>query len=104
MKQSKDGNSKARALIEKPSLAELAMGGGQSRADDADAEPSDETRIREARYVGRGHADGQDLDDWLAAEAAVGGAAQRVELTAVPWTCWLAAPARAADCRSMADH
>ena len=73
MKQSRNGNSKARALIEKPSLAELAMGDGQSRADGADAEPSRETRIREAayaRYVGRGHADGQDLDDWLAVESA----------------------------------
>ena len=55
---------------------------GESGPIDAAAPPAVETdstrldRIREAAYqmyVARGHQDGHDLEDWLAAEAALGG-------------------------------
>ena len=55
---------------------------GESGPIDAAAPPVVETesarldRIREAAYrmyVARGHQDGHDLEDWLAAEAALGG-------------------------------
>lgn len=66
--------SDSHALIEKPALAVVKMpdGGATSIAPAADASRTE--RIREEayrRYESRGHADGHDVEDWLAAEAAL---------------------------------
>lgn len=74
----------AHELIEKPSLAmamvEVPDGDAESTGPSEPMEPSTEdarvARIREAafeRYEARGCLDGHDVDDWLAAEAALAG-------------------------------
>lgn len=70
MKQSQDGTSHTRALAEKPLYAVVAKGDLHA----AEAEPTRQARIRAAAYAlyeARGHGHGHDVEDWLAAEAAV---------------------------------
>ncbi len=70
--------STTRALIERPPLAVLDQGDGAEPAPSpvpAPAEPSArEERIRAAayaRYEARGREPGHEVEDWLAAEAAL---------------------------------
>lgn len=63
-----------RALIEKPSLAVVERADGDARPTGPGAEDARMARIREAAYglyEARGRLDGHDVDDWLAAEAAL---------------------------------
>lgn len=74
MKQIQRDDSNPRALIEKPPLAVVAKGAGHSLAVEHQLEPLREERIREAayaRYQARGCVHGNELDDWLAAEASL---------------------------------
>lgn len=82
MKETQRRESKSHDVIQKPPLAMVVKGDGHaakaagksSAKSAAQAGPEREARIREAayaRYESRGRVDGHDLDDWLAAEAAV---------------------------------
>jgi hypothetical protein len=66
-----------RAVTSKPPLAVMVRPNGSARKRGAaEAEESRAERIREAAYrfyEARGRLDGHDLEDWLAAEAAVDG-------------------------------
>lgn len=76
MRQSKGVVSDSHALIEKPALAVVAKADGRTRPAAPDADGSLAARIREAAYglyEARGRTDGHDVDDWLAAEAALTG-------------------------------
>lgn len=73
--------SAQRAVIPAPPSAAMVRANGSARrraAPEAEADSSRAERIREVAYQlyeARGHVDGHDLDDWLAAEAAVNGRA-----------------------------
>jgi hypothetical protein len=64
-------------VTSKPPLAVMVRPNGSARKRGAaEAEESRAERIREAAYrfyEARGRLDGHDLEDWLAAEAAVDG-------------------------------
>lgn len=65
-----------RALIEKPSLAVVERPDGDAGPAGTEAEDARKARIREAAYglyEAHGRLDGHDVDDWLAAEAALAG-------------------------------
>lgn len=62
----------SQSLIEKPSLAVVATDKGHTVPMEPDLEAARDATIRRtayALYEARGCADGQDLDDWLKAEA-----------------------------------
>ena len=73
--------SAQRAVVSKPPLAVMVRPNGSARrrgTAEAEAGKSRDERIREAAYQlyeARGRLDGHDMDDWLAAEAAVDGRA-----------------------------
>jgi hypothetical protein len=78
MKQTSGSAVRTRAAIKRPPLAvkakAKAKNEGHGRADGAGAEGSREARVHVAAYAlyeARGCVDGHDLEDWLAAEAAV---------------------------------
>ncbi|MBI5719608.1 MAG: DUF2934 domain-containing protein [Burkholderiales bacterium] len=67
----------------------VATGDGQAQAVGPQADSPREMRIREAAYalyLARGQAEGHDVDDWLAAEAALAGEAAAAEPKAAPLT------------------
>ena len=66
--------SDTRSLIEKPALAVVERPDGLARTFGPDADTLRAARIREAAYAlyeAHGRQDGHDVDDWLAAEAAL---------------------------------
>lgn len=66
--------SNTRALIEKPALAVMERPDGLARPFGPEAGTSRTARIRAAAYAlyeAHGRQDGHDVDDWLAAEAAL---------------------------------
>jgi hypothetical protein len=71
--------SAQRAVVSKPPLAVMVRPNGSARRRGAtEAGKSRDERIRAAAYQlyeARGRLDGHDMDDWLAAEAAVDGRA-----------------------------
>ncbi len=74
MKQTSGSAARTRAVIKRAPMAVMAKGDGHALPEGPEAEASRETRIHEAAYAlyeARGCVDGHDLDDWLAAEAAV---------------------------------
>ncbi|QHE77356.1 DUF2934 domain-containing protein [Hydrogenophaga sp. PBL-H3] len=74
MKQTTGSAVRTRAVAKRPPMAVMAKGDGHARADGPGFEPSREGRIHEAAYAlyeARGCVHGHDVDDWLAAEAAV---------------------------------
>jgi Protein of unknown function (DUF2934) len=76
MKQTSGSAVRTRAAIKQPPMAVKAKAKNDrhGRADGAGAESSRETRVHVAAYAlyeARGCVDGHDLEDWLAAEAAV---------------------------------
>jgi Protein of unknown function (DUF2934) len=89
MIQSQASDSPTRALSEKPSLALMAKEDGHVWTGGCRPDPPTEGRIRDAAYAlyeARGHAHGHDVDDWLAAEAALADEPSRAESRAVPST------------------
>lgn len=63
-----------RSLIKKPALAVMERPDGLARPFRSDADAAHTARVREvayALYEAHGRQDGHDLDDWLAAEAAL---------------------------------
>jgi hypothetical protein len=77
MRQSKAAAvSDSHAMIAKPALAVVHRPDGGVRAAAPDMDGSRAARIRELAYglyETRGRTDGHDVDDWLAAEAALAG-------------------------------
>lgn len=75
MKVSQSSSPASHALIKRPPLEVVPAGEGHAQPVDAGTGPSHETRVREAAYAlyeKRGREHGRDLDDWLAAETALG--------------------------------
>lgn len=78
MKQAQGEAGHSRAAGKRKTMA-MAAGSG-SRQIQAEDEPSFEVRVQAVAYAiyeKRGCVDGHDLDDWLAAEAAVAREAQK---------------------------
>ncbi|MDP3251696.1 MAG: DUF2934 domain-containing protein [Hydrogenophaga sp.] len=78
MKQTSGSATRTRAATKRPPMAVRVKGDGRAHPDGQDSSEADtprDVRIHEAAYAlyqARGCVDGHDLDDWLAAEAAVG--------------------------------
>jgi len=82
MKQAHDSRSSKRALVEKPRLAVVAKVEGPTPMGEPEVDASREARIRRAAYAlyeARGGVHGHDVDDWLAAEAALAAEASGAE-------------------------
>ena len=76
MSQSQVVIPETRALIQRPSLAVVERPRGDAGPAGTEAEDARMARIREAAYglyEARGQVHGHDVDDWLAAEAALAG-------------------------------
>lgn len=76
MRQSKVARSDSHALMAKPALAVVEKAEDSVRPAAPEADRSRAARIREfafGLYQARGCTDGHDVDDWLAAEAALSG-------------------------------
>ncbi len=74
MKHSRHSHTTTRALMERPSLAVVARPGRLPEGVAPEAEASRQARIRAAAYAlyeARGCVPGHDVEDWLAAEAAL---------------------------------
>jgi hypothetical protein len=77
--------SEIHALIEKPTLATVERQDGRATPVEPKVDATRTARIREVAYrlyEARGRADGHDVDDWLAAEAALtsGSAASATQM------------------------
>jgi len=83
MKQTEGSGVRKRTSTKKQLPVAAAQAEDDSaRADEPEATLSREARIREvayALYVSRGEVDGNDVDDWLAAEAVVSGESQAAD-------------------------
>jgi len=87
MTPSQGSEVRKRASTKKPSPAAEARADDPSLTGENGVTPSREARIREvayALYENRGGVDGNDLDDWLTAEAAVSGESFVANPTAAP--------------------
>lgn len=76
MNQLQPSKTPTRALADKPALAVTSIAEPTARTPAPATDAAREARIREAAYAlyeTRGRVDGHDLDDWLAAEAALTG-------------------------------
>ena len=74
MKQTSGNAVRSRAAMKQPPMAVNALADGHAIPDGTEAGASHAMRIHEAAYAlyeARGCVDGHDLEDWLAAEAAV---------------------------------
>ena len=79
MKHSRHSHTTTRALMERPPLAMVVKPDGPPKAVAPEAEASRQSRIRAAAYAlyeTRGCVHGHDVEDWLAAEAALAGEAE----------------------------
>jgi hypothetical protein len=78
----KEKDSKSYGVIEKPPLSMLPKGVGRAQAVAPESDPAREARIRDAAYAlyeARGYVHGCDVDDWLAAAAALDAKAEQAE-------------------------